>query len=91
MSCKLPHGVIIKERVSIMLSNLNKAIADKKIAKNAIALAVGMSEKTFHNKIKGETEFTLSEARKVQESFFPEYDWRYLFAPSGDSTTERAS
>ena len=86
MSCKLPHGVIIKERVSIMLSNLNKAIADKKIAKNAIALAVGMSEKTFHNKIKGETEFTLSEARKV-----PEYDWRYLFAPSGDSTTERAS
>lgn len=55
-------------------------IAKRGIEKRLIADAMGISYRAFYNKMTGITEFTWHEVRKIQETFFPEMDLKYLFS-----------
>lgn len=49
------------------------------ISYEAVCRELGISEKTFRNKIKGVTAFTWNEAKKIKQAFFPEEDIEELF------------
>lgn len=63
-----------------MFYNLRKALETKKISFKAYASVLRISEKSAHNKVNEQTEFTLSEAFANKRELFPEYDFDYLFA-----------
>lgn len=63
-----------------MFNNLKKALGDKGISLKAYAAVLGISEKSAHNKVAEQTEFTLSEALTTKMELFPEYDFYYLFS-----------
>lgn len=42
------------------------------------------SEKTVRNKLNGETDFTLPEAFRIRNTYFPGYSMEYLFANDKD-------
>ena len=66
-----------------MLSNLKKALDDKKISMKAYAAFLGISEKTVWNKMNEETCFSYPEAVMTSKELFPEYNMDYLFASDG--------
>lgn len=62
-----------------MLSNLVAEMARYKITRYQIADVLGLSYGTVSQKINGSYEFTVGEAKKIQEEFFPELSIEYLF------------
>lgn len=52
--------------------NLVSEIARRGIKKKAIADAIGIKERTFYNKLKGESSFTWEEICKMNNRFFPD-------------------
>lgn len=68
-----------------MLVNLLNAMGLKNISTLAIAQIIGTTEKTAYNKIRGITDFTMSEAVKIKVNMFPEYDLCYLFQPANET------
>lgn len=62
-----------------MYSNLHNALKTKGISIKKYAEFLGVTEKTVQNKIRGETEFTLSEVDKTLCFIFPEYNLSFLF------------
>lgn len=63
-----------------MLHNLEAEMARRNIKKKEIAEALGISERTLRNKLSGISDFTLPEATKIKDKFFPSLDLQYLFA-----------
>lgn len=59
---------------------LEREIAGCDIKQVEIAKALGISEKTFYNKLSGKTEFTWAEVCKVIKLFFPYMTPEDLFA-----------
>lgn len=59
---------------------LNGEIANRGIAKTAIARALDVSYHSFYNKMTGTSPFTFEEACTIQERFFPDMDLRTLFS-----------
>ena len=60
--------------------NLKKELAEKGISYTVVASLLGVSDKTAWNKVNGECEFTVSEALKVKQNLFPEFEISYLFS-----------
>ena len=58
---------------------LNGKIAEKGIHKKDICKELGISFKSFANKLNGKTEFTWSQVCTIQRVFFPEIDKDCLF------------
>lgn len=58
---------------------LNSEIANRGIAKTAIARALDVSYHSFYNKMAGISPFTFDEACAIQQRFFPDMDLRTLF------------
>ena len=77
MKKKLPHRVT-KGGLQ-MFRNLNAELARKDIKTKDLAKIIGVADKTASNKLKGETEFTLSEIKKIA-ALFPDVSVEYLFA-----------
>lgn len=69
---------------------IRKAMQAKNIGIEAVAGVLNVSRNTVNNKLKGETPFTITEAFRLKNALFPEYDMEYLFA-SDANTAERAS
>jgi len=63
-----------------MFTNLKNRLHEKGIYIKAFAEFLDVSEKTAHNKLSGNTPFTLSEANKIKTILFPELEWNFLFA-----------
>ena len=55
-------------------------IAERGIAKTKMAEAIGVSNRTFRNKMEGITSFTWDEVCVIQERFFPDMQLKDLFA-----------
>ena len=66
-----------------MYKNLQKLLNERMISAPKLAPVIGTTAKTALNKIKGDTDFTVGEAKRVT-LLFPEYDWKYLFASEED-------
>ena len=62
-----------------MLHNLMAEISRGGIKRKQLADAIEVSDKALQNKIYGRTDFTLPEAVKIRDSFFPGMDLQYLF------------
>ena len=69
-----------------MYKNLEAEIVRHNISKNDIAKVIGKNYITLTLKLRGKSSFLYEEAVKIQETFFPEYDLKELFAV--DNATE---
>ncbi len=59
---------------------LNGKIVEKGIKRQEIYKELGISEKSFRNKLNGKSDFTWTQVCLIQEKFFPELDKETLFA-----------
>lgn len=65
-----------------MFPNLEAEIARQGLTNKDCANVCEIAEKTFSNKRTGQTEFVLSEMKKLQARFFPNCSLEYLFTES---------
>ncbi len=63
-----------------MFPNLEAELARVKLTNADCAKVCGLTEKGFSNKRCGNTEFTLSEIKKLQRELFPGCTLEYLFS-----------
>lgn len=63
-----------------MYKNLSRILNDKAVTTKALASLLDVTEKTALSKIRGTSDFSLSEALKVKAVICPEYDFDYVFA-----------
>lgn len=63
-----------------MFPNLKAEIARKSLKEKDIAKKIGLSAKTFSNKMRGHSDFTLREMLAIKKYFFPDFSLEYLFA-----------
>lgn len=70
-----------KEQKS-MRAYLEYRMKQENVSKNDIQKLLGVSEKTVRNKLKGHTDFTWEEARKIRNGFFEKDDFVKLFEQS---------
>lgn len=61
---------------------LEGKIAERGIKKAMIAKCIGISPRALSNKFTGKSEFTWSQARTIQLSFFPDIEKDILFFTS---------
>ena len=69
-----------------MLSNLEDIRKKKNVSLVDMADLLGVKYQTISEKINGKSDFKFGEAIKIQETFFPEYEIKYLFSKSKDET-----
>lgn len=62
------------------MKNIEQIRKQKDISLVDIADLLGVKYQTVRSKINGETDFTFGEAANVWKTFFPEYDFLYLFS-----------
>ena len=63
-----------------MLLHLLAAMEEKNITISSLAQLIGTTENNANRKILEIADFSMSEAKKIQEILFPEYDFCYLFS-----------
>lgn len=49
-----------------------------------LARLIGISDRTFRNKISGKSEFGVKQAMQIREKFFPDLDIEYLFGENSE-------
>ena len=57
-------------------------IARRGIKKTTIAESIGICDKALRNKLSGKTSFSLPEAQKIKDHFFPDISLERLFYPN---------
>ncbi|MGM0183383.1 hypothetical protein IGK74_002348 [Enterococcus sp. AZ150] len=67
-----------------MLNNLEDIRKKKNVSLVDMADLLGVKYQTISEKINGKSDFKFGEAIKIQETFFPEYEIKYLFSKSKD-------
>ena len=65
-----------------MYKNLQSKMAVEGITNRALAEYIGVHENSVGNKISGKSPFTVEEAFKIKEHFFPECELQFLFKVS---------
>lgn len=65
-----------------MLKNLLAEMIRRDVTRQQIADSISVSYGTALTKINGNYEFTVEEARKIKEEFFPDLTIEYLFDKS---------
>ena len=65
--------------------NLRAEMARKKVSIEDIAECLSIHRNSASNKVNGNTAFSIEESVKIQETFFPDLELKYLF------TRKRAS
>lgn len=68
------------------LINLKKEMAGKDISIEEMAQFLQLHRNTVANKIDGSSKFTIDEAFKVHDKFFPEVGLAYLFKEADQPT-----
>ncbi|WP_368346600.1 helix-turn-helix transcriptional regulator [Peptostreptococcus anaerobius] len=62
-----------------MYFNLKQELKNCQITQGQISELLGVREATVSDKINGRSRFTVDEALRVKKTFFPKYDFEYLF------------
>lgn len=62
-----------------MYANLKKELFAKNITQYQLAKTLKVGENTMSKKMRGKTDFTLSEMFTIQKEFFPDLTLEYLF------------
>ena len=61
-------------------SNLKAEMGRKNVTIEAVAKILEIHRKSVANKLNGTSSFTIEEAMKIKNTFFPNLEYRYLFA-----------
>ncbi len=67
-----------------MFSNLEAEIARKRLHKKELGKTLGVRQATIYDKLNGKSKFTLKEALKIKNTYFPEMEIKYLFKKFND-------
>lgn len=70
------------------MRNLSAEMARYGVRNVDIQNLLSCTDKTVKNKIDGVTEFSVAEALKIRDAFFPGLRVEYLFASADKSSTE---
>lgn len=62
-----------------MYNNLEAEMARNKITRKDLAVVLGVRYATIIDKLKGRSTFTLNEAFKIRDTYFPGLTIEYLF------------
>lgn len=62
-----------------MYENLEYELRRKSITNAAVARLLNCTEKTFYNKLHGNSEFSLNEGFLIHRNLLPEFSLDYLF------------
>lgn len=62
-----------------MLANLRIEMYKRKVTIESVAEYLAIHRNSVSNKLEGDTEFSIEEAFKVRDRFFPDLDMDYLF------------
>lgn len=62
-----------------MYRNLEAEMARKNIPRKDLAELLGVRYATVIDKLKGKSRFTLDEAFKIKDKYFPDLSFEYLF------------
>lgn len=65
-----------------MLQNLRAEMARHNISSNEIAKCIGKTDRNVRDKLNGKYEFSIQDAKKVRDKFFPDLSLEYLFSPN---------
>lgn len=65
-----------------MYGNLKYEIIKNGVTQREIAEFLGIHENSIGNKISGDSSFSVEEAFRIKERFFPSLELRYLFMKS---------
>lgn len=65
-------------------SNLKAELARRGISMEEVSKVLNIHRNSVANKINGETSFTVEEAFKIQNRYFPKMSMDYLFATEED-------
>nr|DAJ71525.1 MAG TPA: SOS-response transcriptional repressor [Caudoviricetes sp.] len=61
-------------------SNLKAEMGRKNVTIEAVAKILEIHRNSVANKLNGTSSFTIEEAMKIKNTFFPNLEYRYLFA-----------
>ncbi len=59
--------------------NLKAEMGRKNITIEAIAKEIGVHRNSVSNKVNGSSSFSIEEAMKIRNKFFPDLEYKYLF------------
>lgn len=62
-----------------MFGNLYKELKLRKLTQVELSERLGITNRAFNKKIKGQTDFTCDEMFTIQREFFPDKSLEYLF------------
>lgn len=69
------------EVIKMAYSNLKAEMARKDITIESMAQMLGIHRNSVANKLNGASSFSIEEAMKIRGIFFPDLEYKYLFAP----------
>ena len=69
----------IRRKEKRMLSNLIGQMKERKISQLELARTLGISNVSVAHKLRGKTDFTLTEIFKIRDTYFPERTIEWLF------------
>lgn len=73
------------ERNEIMLCNLRAEMVRRGLSASDISRVIGKTDRSARDKISGRYTFSIEEAKKVRDTFFPGMDLDFLFLQSSSS------
>lgn len=59
--------------------NLIGEMAKRKVKNESIAQELGIHRNSVYNKLNGESSFSVDEAIRIRDTFFPDLELEYLF------------
>lgn len=74
--------------MKVVYKTLAGEIAKRGIKKKVIAARIGVSERSFYNKLNGDAPFTWEEVCKITKYFFPDMDKNILFSKENEDDCE---
>ena len=80
----------LRKQEVIGMRNLIAEMARSGVRTNDIQSVLNVSERTAQYKVSGKSQFTVDEAFKVRDTFFPGLRLEYLFCSDENNTTQQA-
>lgn len=74
-----------------MLRNLLAEMARREVSINDLAKAIGKSERSVRDKVKGKYEFSVPEAKAIRDSYFAGMSLEYLFTPASAKPNDQSA
>jgi len=71
--------------MAVEYPELIAGMAKRQVTRATISKSLGITPRALYSKLSGQTDFTLSEAKLIHESFFPDMKMEVLFERAQES------